>query len=140
MQKKRIACMVMVCVLLIGTIAVPASAEETTPAAREILLSHSLNPLATDSFSMSIPAKSKALDNSSFPMKNGETITIKASYSPYTAKVDVGYVAPDGKFYCVPVTDGSIDLTMQVNQSGNYTIQIRNNSNVEIHVTGTVNY
>lgn len=140
MQKKRIACMVMVCVLLIGAMAVPASAEETSPVVGDIFTFNILNPLATDSFSMSIPANSIALDNSSFRLMEGAKITFKASYAPFSASVDVGFIAPDGKFYYFNVTDGSIDQTMQVSQSGNYTIQIRNNSNTEIYVVGYVDY
>ena len=73
---------------------------------------------ATESFSISIPAKSKTSANSSFPLAAGETVTIKASYSPFDASVDFGLVAPDSKYYCVNITDGSIDQTIVVNESG----------------------
>ena len=73
-------------------------------------------------------------------MAAGETVTIKASYSPFSASVDFGLVAPDGKFYYFNITDGSIDKTIQVDESGNYTLQVRNNSNYEVKVSGFVNY
>lgn len=140
MQVKRMACMALVCVLIIGTMAVPASAAETSPVAGEIYALHILNSRATNSFSMSIPANTTARANISFSMMAGETITFKASYAPFSASVDVGFIAPDGKFYYFSVTGGSIDQTIKVSQSGKYTIQIRNKADDEIYVTGFVNY
>lgn len=151
MRMTRAICMVLVCMLLVGTISVPARAAEIEPitfdyytvdfaglvedTAREVA-----GLFATGSFSMSIPAKSKATANSSFPLAAGETVTIKASYSPFSASVDFGLVAPDGKYYCVNITDGSIDQTIVVNESGDYTLRIRNNSDTEVEVSGFVNY
>lgn len=140
MQKKRIACMVMVCVLLIGAMAVPASAEETSPVVEDILSFDLLSPLATNSFSMSISANSTTLANSSISLLANETITFKALYTPTSASVDVGFIAPDGKFYYFTATGGVIDQTMKVNQSGEYTIQFRNKSNAKVEVIGYVNY
>lgn len=140
MQIKRMACMALACVLIIGTMVVPASAAETSPVAGEICSLNILNSRATNSFSMSIPANATARANISFSMMAGETITFKASYAPFSASVDVGFIAPDGKFYYFSVTGGSIDQTIKLSQSGKYTIQVRNNSDVEIDVTGFVNY
>ncbi len=60
--------------------------------------------------------------------------------SPFSASLDVGLIAPDGNFYYFSVNDGIIDETIQVNESGNYTFQIRNNSGTEVKVSGFVNY
>ena len=49
-------------------------------------------------------------------------------------------VDSEGTFYYFNVTDGSVDKTIQVDESGDYTLQIRNNSNVEVEVSGFVNY
>ena len=54
--------------------------------------------------------------------------------------MDFGLVAPDGKFYYFNVTDGSIDETIEVDESGYYTLQIRNNSSGIVKVSGFVNY
>lgn len=148
MRMKRTICMVLICVLLAGTFFIPAKAAELETIPFEY---HAIEfvgntarddavPFATGSFSMTIPAKTKATANSSFPLAAGEVVTIKASYSPFSASVDFGLVAPNGKYYYVNVTDGSIDQAIQVNESGDYTLQIRNNSNVEVKVSGFVNY
>lgn len=139
MWLRRLTCVVLVCVLSIGTFTLPASAVEA-PASENNAISDLVMPLATNSFNMSIPAKTKALANSSFPLMAGETVTIKASYAPFSASVDFGLVAPDGKFYYFNITNGSIDKTIQVSESGSYTLQIRNNSNTEVTVAGFVNY
>lgn len=139
-RAKRIICMVLACIVIAGTISVSASAAEVKIIAPENTTDNLINPLATGSFSMSIPAKSQSLANSSFPLAAGETVTIKASYSPFSASVDFGLVAPDGTFYYFNITNGSIDKTIQVDESGKYTLQIRNNSNGEVKVSGFVNY
>lgn len=141
MQMKRLLCMVMVCVLTMGAMASPAKASEvqntTTSGEFKVNLA---NARATGSFNMSISAKTRSLANSSFPLVVGETITIKASYSPFNASVDFGVIAPDGKYYYFNITDGSIDKTIEVSQSGDYILQIRNNSDSEVKVSGFVNY
>ncbi len=140
MWMKKLICIGLVCVLAAGTVAIPAKAAETESISVENVSANTILPLATGSFSMTIPAKSIAQANSSFPLAAGETVTIKASYSPFSASMDFGLVAPDGKFYCVNITDGSVDETIQVKESGDYTLQIMNNADVEVEVAGFVNY
>lgn len=137
---EKMICMVLCSVLLVGTVALPANAVKTESTTFEVIEGNLISPLATGSFSITIPAKTKALADMNFPLAAGETVTIKASYSPFSASVDFGLVAPDGKFYCVNVTNGSIDKTIQVNESGSYTLQVKNNSSGEVEVSGFVNY
>lgn len=72
----------------------------------------------------------------------GKTTTAqaKASYSPFSANVDFGLIAPNGRFYYVTVTDGSVDEAVTVTERGDYTFAIRNNSAYPINVSGYVNY
>ena len=140
MRIKRIASLLVAYVLFMGTFHVPVSALTVTTVSDYKHTSGSIMPMATNSFTMSIPAQTKALANNSFPLAAGETVTIKASYSPFSASVDFGLIAPDGTFYYFNITNGSIDKTIQVDESGNYTLQIRNNANYAIDVSGFVNY
>lgn len=140
MKMRKMACMVLSCVLVFGAISIPAKAAEEETIALENRQVDAAIPFAIGSFSMSIPAKSQAMANSSFSLAAGETVTIKASYYPFSASVDVGLVAPDGKFYYFNITNGSIDKTIQVSESGKYTLMVRNNSSNEIEVSGFVNY
>lgn len=140
MRLRNTICMVLACMLIVGTISVPANAAETESTSLEMGTIQLSISRASGSFSMTIPAKSKALANSSFPMEAGETVTINASYSPLDASMDFGLVDSDGVFHYFNVTDGSINKTIRIEESGNYTLQVRNNSSTEVKVSGFVNY
>lgn len=53
---------------------------------------------ATGSFNMDVPANTTVKAKSSFPLEVGEVVTIKATYSPFSASVDFGLIAPDTCF------------------------------------------
>ena len=95
---------------------------------------------ATGEFDMDIPGEKLVAANSSFPLLAGDKVTIKASYSPFSASVDFGLIAPDGNFYYVNVDNGSIDKTIKVEERGNYTFAVRNNSTGTISVSGYISY
>lgn len=140
MRMKRTMCVVLACMMFLGTFTFSASAVEITPYLSEEISKSSITPFATNSFNLSITAKTKVRANMSFPLMAGETVTIKASYAPFSASVDFGLVAPDGNFYYFNITNGSIDKTIKVSESGDYTLQIRNNADVDVKVVGFVNY
>lgn len=140
MRLKKTICMVLACMLIVGTISVPASAAETESTGLEKGAMQLAISRASGSFSMSIPANSKVLADSSFSMEAGETVTINASYSPFDASVDFGLVDSDGVFHYFNITDGSIDKTIRIKESGSYTLHVRNNSSTEVKVSGFVNY
>lgn len=140
MRLNKRVCMVLACMLIIGTVAVPASAVEAGINVQENTMINFSVSRATNSFNMNIPPRSKALADSSFPMAAGETVTIKASYAPFGASVDFGLVDSDGVFHYFNSTGGSIDRTILIEESGRYTLQIRNNSAYQVEVAGFVNY
>ena len=65
---------------------------------------------------------------------------MNCTYTPKSASVDFGFIAPDGLFYSLNSTSGSIDKSIKVNQTGAYTLAIRNNENYAVTVSGTVKY
>lgn len=140
MQIRKTVCMVLVCVLMSGVFYIPANAKEIASNTPEKFSTRQVVPFATNSFSMTISAKTKALADTSFSMMSGETATIKASYAPFDASVDFGLVDSDGVFHYFNITNGSIDKTMRISKSGKYTLQIKNNSDSEVKVSGFVNY
>ena len=89
---------------------------------------------------MDISAGAIRAGNPSFPLEAGEIVTIKASYSPFSASVDFGLIAPDGLFHFINVTNGSIDESIEVDERGTYTLAIRNNSSKTVNVSGYINY
>lgn len=140
MYLKRFFCVVLVCMLSVELVGMPAGATEMEYATKENDMLNFMVSRATGSFNMAIPAKTKLSASTSFPLAAGETVTIKASYSPFSASVDFGLIAPNGMYYYFNVTNGSIDKTIQVPENGDYTLQIRNNADVEVEVAGFVNY
>lgn len=141
MQMKKVICTVLSCVLVMGSVTFHVNAAEVqNAAALENFSAAPVNPCATESFSITISAKAKSSATSSFPLVAGETITIRAYYAPSDASVDFGVVAPDGKYYYFNTTSGNIDKTITVNQSGDYYLLIRNNSDSAVKVSGFVNY
>lgn len=125
----------LVLILAMSCICIHASAMESTLNEEEVAIAR-----ATGKFSMDISANSSKKASTSFPLEAGEAVTIKASYSPFSANVDFGLIAPNGRFYYVTVTDGSVDETVTVTERGNYTFMVRNNSTYPINVSGYVNY
>lgn len=140
MRVKKAVSIFLACMLIIGMLEVPVNAVETEQTGSENLTVSFVSTRATGSFNMSIPTKSRAIASSSFPLAAGETVTIKASYVPFSASVDFGLIAPDGTYYYFNITNGSIDKTIQVDESGDYTLMVRNNSDVEVEVSGFVQY
>ncbi len=100
----------------------------------------SATPFAFGSISTSVPGNKSAVAEDSFSLEAGETVTINCSYSPASASVDFGLIAPDGYFYYVNSTNGSINSTLAITVRGQYTLAVRNNSSNTISVVGYVNY
>lgn len=95
---------------------------------------------ASGRFNMDVPGGTIIKAKTSFPLEAGETVTIKASYTPFSASVDFGLIAPDGYFYYINANDGSFDETIKVDERGNYTFAVQNNSSQKISVSGFVKY
>lgn len=140
MWEKRMICLVVACLLVAGTLSLPAYAVEAEDNGSGSLAENLFSLRATGSFNLTVPANTKAFAGNGFSMSAGETVTINASYAPSDASVDFGIVDDAGNFYYFNTTEGSINKTIQVTKSGNYTVQIRNNSSGEVKVSGFVNY
>lgn len=134
-QLKKILCVVLVCLLSVGFLYTPAEAADDMGFQIEYITTY-----ATGRFSMDIPAGGIKAAKSSFPLEAGEVVTIKGAYSPFSASVDFGLIAPDGRFYYLSSENGSIDGAIEVDERGQYTLAIRNNSSGTISVSGYVNY
>lgn len=134
-MKRKFLCLLLAVLMLSSSLSANAVSLDTTLNNRT-----DISPYATKSFSMKVSANSLAAADSAFSLAAGETVTIKASYTPFSASVDFGIIAPDGLFYGANTTTGSFDRTFQVSQSGQYTMAVRNNSNYTVSVSGYVNY
>ena len=72
--------------------------------------------------------------------KTGETVTIRATYTPANSSLDFGLLDENNAFHYLNTTTGRIDKTFKIEENGNYTVVIRNNSNTSVKITGFVEY
>ena len=130
---RKIVCMVLACVVIMGNLCISASAAgENTES--------SVGILASGSFNMSVSPNGKSQADKTFPLEAGETVRIYATYSPDDASVDFGLIDPDGIFHYFNVTDGTIDKTIEIAERGNYRLAVKNNSSKTVKISGFVKY
>lgn len=135
MKLKRIFCVVLVSVITVCCFNMNvAAAGQGNPGVE------TLSVYASGRFNMDVPGNSTAKSSSSLPLEVGEVVTIKATYSPFSASVDFGLIAPDGYFYSMNADDGVFDEAIEVSQRGYYYFAVRNNSSETINVSGYINY
>ena len=133
MKSKKIVCALLV---------IAAIACCTSPIALAIgnISAETPSVCATGNFSFDVRAGSTGGSSSTLPLDDGDTVVIRATYTPASADVDFGIIAPNGQFYHVNVTGGVADITIHITRRGNYTFAIRNNSSGPISVSGYINY
>lgn len=129
MGRKKLVCIFLVCLVMIGSFCIPAGAVKNATQETSIVMR------ATGKFDVEVPADTIVKASSSFPLESGETVTVNASYSPRSADID-----PDGLFHPVSAAGGSFNKTFVVGQKGRYILAIRNNSSSAVSVSGFVNY
>lgn len=139
-MRKQVS-MAMVCMFLVSVLCISADATGTMNISLDDFKRDSeISVLATGSFNMSVAPYGKSEANKELPLAAGETVNISAVYTPEDSSMDFGLVDPDGVFHYFTVTGGSIDKTIRVSESGNYTFAVRNNSAVTVKVSGFLNY
>lgn len=133
--------MVLICMGLMGTLCISAGATNTSVIVEEYSsVETEASVRASGSFNMSISAYGKRTSDTTFPMEAGETVRIYATYSPDNVSVDFGLIDSDAIFHYINVTNGAIDKTIVIEERGNYTLAIKNNSANTIQVSGFVKY
>lgn len=135
MKMKKTFFLMLVLIALVSCFGLSAVAADA-----DLSAGNFLEMRATGKFDMEVPANSAVKADSSFPLEVGEVVTIKATYTPFTASVDFGVIAPDGLFYGLNTTTGSFDKAIKVSQRGHYYLAVRNNSSEKISVSGYANY
>lgn len=137
MLYKRTLCMVFAGLIALCCLGTPSKAIYT---AEQDLKTELPAPRATDYFRVNVPEKELFTADTGFYLETGETVTIQANYSPASASVDFGLIAPDSLFYPLRASNGSFKGAIQINERGEYILAIRNNSSGMISVSGSVTY
>ena len=89
---------------------------------------------------MDVPAGETNKSSSKVSLDVGDTVTFDCVYSPASANVNYGVIAPDGRFYSLNTSSGRLNRAIRVSQRGLYSLAVRNNSATAISVSGFVNY
>ena len=138
---RRLLCMVMTVVMVIECICTSAGAVgEMNAITMESEPSETAVIRATGNFDITMEAKSTSFSESSFSLAAGETVRIRAIYSPEDASLDFGLLDSGGVYHYINVKTGSIDKTIKVPENGSYTLLIRNHSAKSVNVMGIVRY
>lgn len=135
MKTRRFLSLLLSFLLVAGSLALPAGAVVTTEPMEETAITR-----ATGQFEASIPANTLKTVGDSFILDSGDIVSYDCSYTPRDASMKFGYIAPDGRFYYLRGSNGSIDKGIQVSAYGTYTLVIKNESDTAVYVWGRVNY
>ncbi len=129
MRLRKMLVSFMICTLIFSCAVISAGAAEATVSPR-------VSGYLDDRFS----ANSITPMGDWFQADEGDTVKYECTYTPSKASVDFGVIAPDGLFYSVNCTSGTINQSIRINQSGQFLLAIRNNESYDVVVTGTVKY
>lgn len=135
MKPRRLFSLLFSCLLVLGCLTAPVGAVVISDSEMQEVITR-----ATGQFEVTIPANTIVHLGDSVPLGKGETVTYNCTYTPRNASVEFGVIAPDGYFYGLSGSNGSINKGIRVNTPGSYTLAILNESNVSVTVKGTVNY
>lgn len=133
MKHKRFNIILLACMLLFSCSLTPAIAIEIQD--NSIVM-----PRVSGRLNYTFAANATTHVGQSFSAAIGDTIKYDCTYTPKSASVDFGYIAPDGLFYSIKCTNGSINKSIELSQTGQYTLAIRNNESYAVTVTGTIRY
>lgn len=136
MKTRRLFSLLLSCLFVLGCFTAPAGAVVISDSETQEIITR-----ATGQFETAIPAHSiTPLGVDSVPLDSGEVISYNCTYTPKSASIKFGYIAPDGYFYGLSGSNGSINRGIRVSTPGTYTLAIWNKSDEAVTVKGTVNY
>ena len=149
-MKLKHLCSALLCVLLLNSVNIPASAvsQESTniiPANSvveisnlEFVSTHSAR--ATNRLNWSIASSVTKKSSTTLDLDVNETVTFNCSFTPSSSNVYFGLIASDGSFHCSAATNGRFKGTIKVPKTDKYYLAVYNNSGSTIQVTGTISY
>ena len=149
-MKLKGLCSALLCVLLLNSVNIPASAlsQESTniiPANSvveisnlEFVSTHSAR--ATNRLNWSIASSVTKKSSTTLDLDVNETVTFNCSFTPSNSNVYFGLIASDGSFHCSAATNGRFKGTIKVPKTDKYYLAVYNNSGSTIQVTGTISY
>lgn len=153
-MKLKHLCSALLCVLLLNSVNIPASAlsQECTI----VIPTNSVTEIsdlefdvsdwtndsarATNRLDWSISPNNMKRASTAFSLDANETVTFNGTYTPTGSSVDFGLISSDGTFYYINSGSGRIKATVKVPTADKYYLAIRNNSSTTVQVSCTVSY
>lgn len=136
----RILCSLLVSAGMLGLLCVPAQAVTSPILSETAMFEETAITRATGSFEMSIGANKNVSADTTFPLAAGETVHIRAYYTPENADIDFGLIDPNGTYHFVNGKDGDINTVIEVPDTANYRLAFRNHSGFTVKIAGIVEY
>lgn len=134
MKTRHMFSLLLTCLLVLGFLAASAGAVITSGPEGETVIM-----CATGRIDKSISGKA-LMTFAEVSLDSGEIVSYNCTYTPRDVSIKFGVIAPDGYFYGLSGSNGSIDKGIRVEQRGTYTLAIWNKSDKAVTVEGTVNY
>lgn len=148
MRYKKVFASALACAALIGCLGTSAGAEEVHSAVSPAVSGQEVLPLSarsalepkSGSFQTTVRSKKVVTIGDPLYLDKGESVTFVCTYAPKSADVDFGLLDSDGVFHHVSGSDGRIDRTIRIEEWGEYTPAVRNNSAFSVSVTGHIDH
>ena len=146
-MKSCIATIFLACMLMLNGVSVSAAEAEVAPMDLSQVHCEVIDTVvlegqirATGSYDRDIPSGKIMRGDTAFPLGQNEVVTINCTYSPRESDLDIGLIAPNGRFYYIETSGGVFDESIKVDDAGYYYLAIRNNSDDSVNVKGFVYY
>lgn len=144
MKTKRLFSLLLSFLFVLGCFTAPAGAIEASDAEAQLVIARATGKFeATISANTILPVGDSFTIlpvGDSFILDSGDVASYDCTYTPRNANVKFGVIAPDGYFYGLSGSNGSINKGIRVEQRGTYTLAIWNKSDETVTVKGSVNY
>lgn len=95
---------------------------------------------ATSRIQWTVPALGSMKLGTRYQLEADDIVTINCTYSPMTADIQFGLIAPNGTFYSTSGSDGNINKAIRVADTGSYYFAVHNNTDKPVEILGYVYY
>lgn len=135
---KRLICAVLIFVMVFSNAYVCHAEEHTNE--EDVINTGVYTSRATGHLSFSVKSQGSHYIESMLSLEAGDTVRINATYSPGSASIYVGLIDQDGVFHYLNVSNGDINATFEIEESGEYKLAVMNNSAHKVNISGYVYY
>lgn len=163
-MKRAVSAVGLVCVLMVGCMVIPTTRAAgidtdivTADTGTEVISFEELSmetvstmtisrgqagsmTRATSRIEWEISSDTVMKADSVYSLEADEIVTINCTYSPRTADLDFGFITEDDTFHFTSGSNGSININIQIKDTGKYYFAVRNNEDKTVEVLGYVYY